>query len=358
MIVLITGGAGFIGSAMVRNLLQDKENTVINVDNLSYSSNLASIPLELQHQNYIFEKCDIVNKKNIFRVIDKYQPNVIFHLAAESHVDRSIEGPRPFIDSNIIGTYNLLEASKILCSKNNSIAGASFRFHHISTDEVFGDLEIGEAMFNERSLYNPSSPYAASKAASDHLVRSWGRTYDIPYVITNCSNNYGPYQFPEKLIPHTIINALKGNNLPVYGNGTQIRDWLYVDDHVEALKLVVRKSKSNQTYVVGGNNEIQNIDVVKEICSYLDEIIKIKPNQISSFHDLVKFVKDRPGHDKRYAIDASKLISELSWKPKESFTSGLKKTIDWYVQNIEWWENTLSDFHVAGRIDLSDKEHQ
>ena len=358
MIALITGGAGFIGSALVRNLLQDKENTVINVDNLSYSGNLASIPSKLQHQNYIFEECDIVNKKNIFKVIDKYQPNVIFHLAAESPVDRSIKEPRAFIDSNIIGTYNLLEASKILCSKNASISGASFRFHHISTDEVFGDLEIGEAMFDEHSLYNPSSPYAATKAASDHLVRSWGRTYDIPYLITNCSNNYGPYQFPEKLIPHTIINALRGNDLPVYGNGMQIRDWLYVDDHVEALKLVASNGQTNHTYVVGGNNEIKNIDVVKEICSHLDKIIKIKPNQISSFHELIKFVEDRPGHDKRYAIDASKLISELSWKPKENFTSGIKKTIDWYLQNTQWWENVLSGSHATGRIDLSDEECQ
>ena len=356
MIALITGGAGFIGSALVRNLLQNKENTVINVDNLSYSGNLASIPQELQHQNYIFEQCDIVNKKNIFTIIQKYQPNLIFHLAAESHVDRSIEGPRAFIDSNIIGTYNLLEASKILCSKNDSIPGASFKFHHISTDEVFGDLEIGEAMFNEHSLYNPSSPYAASKAASDHLVRSWGRTYDIPYVITNCTNNYGPYQFPEKLIPHTIINALKGNDLPVYGNGKQIRDWLYVDDHVEALKLVANKGQTNETYVVGANNEIQNIDVVKEICSYLDKIIKIKPNQISSFHELIKFVEDRPGHDQRYAIDASKLISELSWKPKENFTSGIRKTIDWYIQNNKWWEIILSDTYAIDRMNLSDKE--
>jgi dTDP-glucose 4,6-dehydratase len=353
MIFLVTGGAGFIGSALIRRLIKDKKNTVINVDNLSYSGNLESIPSSNQNKNYAFENCDITNKKNITNLVMKYEPNIIFHLAAESHVDRSIDGPEKFIHTNLIGTFNLLEASRDFLKRGHSKPGFNFKFHHISTDEVYGDLEATEAPFNENSRYKPSSPYAASKAGSDHLVRSWGRTFDIPYVITNCSNNYGPYQFPEKLIPHTIINALYGEDLPVYGSGKQIRDWLHVEDHISALLEVTQSKKINDTYVIGGNSEMENIDVIKGICLYLDKKILKKPNNISSFSELISFVEDRPGHDKRYAINCSKIKSNLSWSPKVDFDKGLKQTIDWYIDNRMWWERVLSGEYRLTRIGLN-----
>lgn len=355
MIFLVTGGAGFIGSALIRELIKDKDNTVINVDCLSYSANLDSIPNADINKNYIFEKCDIADKKNIFNIVKKYQPNIIFHLAAESHVDRSIAKPEKFLISNVIGTFNLLEAAKEIYKETKSKSGFNFKFHHISTDEVFGDLKSSDEPFNENSIYKPSSPYAASKASSDHLVKAWGRTFDVPYVITNCSNNYGPYQFPEKLIPHIVISALSGKTLPVYGDGSQIRDWLYVEDHIHALLLVAGKGKINNTYLIGGNNEVKNLDVVKKICSYLDKVINPKPNNISSFSDLIEFVKDRPGHDMRYAINSDKLKSNLSWVPKESFESGLKKTVDWYIKNNIWWQRILSGEYKLKRIGLNDE---
>ena len=356
MIFLITGGAGFIGSALIRKLLKDKKNTIINVDNLSYSANLESIPNTTGIKNYFFEECDIRNFADISRIVEKYQPNIIFHLAAESHVDRSIINPKKFITTNIIGTYNLLEASKKIYKKNKSKAGFNFKFHHISTDEVFGDLSPDDEKFTELSTYQPSSPYAASKASSDHLVRSWGRTFDIPFIITNCSNNYGPYQFPEKLIPHIIINAINGNNLPIYGDGTQVRDWLFVDDHIDALLLVAKSKKINGTYLIGGNNELKNINVVKNICLYLNDKISERPNNISSFLELIEFVKDRPGHDMRYAIDPSKLMSEFSWKPKFDFEIGIKKTIDWYIDNSVWWNRILSGKYKLERIGIKTEQ--
>jgi len=349
---LVTGGAGFIGSALIRKLIQDKKNSVINVDNLSYSGNLESVPSSNINNNYTFENCDITNKKNITDLVMKYEPNIIFHLAAESHVDRSIDGPEKFILTNLIGTFNLLEASRDFTKYGCSKSGFNFKFHHISTDEVYGDLEATETPFDENSRYKPSSPYAASKAGSDHLVRSWGRTFDIPYVITNCSNNYGPYQFPEKLIPHTIINALYGKDLPVYGSGHQIRDWLHVEDHISALLKVAQSKKINDTYVIGGNSEMKNIEVIKKICLYLDNKILKKPNNISSFSELISYVEDRPGHDKRYAIDCSKIKSNLSWTPKINFEEGLKQTIDWYIDNRIWWERVLSGEYRLTRIGL------
>ena len=350
MVILVTGGAGFIGSALIRHMLLEKKHMIINVDNLSYSGNLESIPDSQSNKNYVFENCDITQKKVITDLILKYEPNLIFHLAAESHVDRSIDGPEDFIKTNILGTFNILEASREYLKSNISKAGFLFRFHHVSTDEVFGDLKEKDSRFTESSLYDPSSPYAATKASSDHLVRAWGRTFKIPYIISNCSNNYGPYQFPEKLIPHTIINAIKGKNLPVYGNGLQIRDWLYVDDHVKALMEIAQHGELNHSYNIGGDNEIKNIQVITSICEYLDKKIEVKPRNIESFHELITYVTDRPGHDQRYAIDASKIKSTLSWVPEEKFKTGLIKTIDWYLDNSGWWERILSGEYKLQRI--------
>lgn len=350
MVIIVTGGAGFIGSALVRYLINEDMHTVINIDNLSYSGNLKSIPNSKNSQKYIFENCDIANKNEIAKLVLKYQPNIIFHLAAESHVDRSIDGPEQFINTNIIGTYNLLEASRSMLSNFKNGKDFSFKFFHVSTDEVFGDLNKDSIGFNEKTSYDPSSPYSATKASSDHLVRAWGRTFNIPYIISNCSNNYGPYQFPEKLIPHSIINALKGKKLPIYGDGLQIRDWLHVDDHVKAILKISRDGKLNNSYNVGGNNEIKNIEVVSLICNYLDKKIENKPSDIKSFSELISFVSDRPGHDKRYAIDASKINNELSWYPNEKFEQGLIKTIDWYLDNTDWWEEILSGRYQLDRI--------
>tara|TARA_B100000579_G_C22825980_1_gene853156 strand:- start:1130 stop:2185 length:1056 start_codon:yes stop_codon:yes gene_type:complete len=339
--IFITGGAGFIGSALIRYILSEKDFNIINIDCLTYAGNIDSIKPALVPNRYIHEKINICNKK-IIDLFIKYQPSYVMHLAAESHVDRSIVGPSTFIDTNIIGTFNLLEASKNYHASLDPDNKKNFKFHHISTDEVFGDLENESDLFSEKTPYAPSSPYSASKAASDHLVRAWGRTYKLPIVITNCSNNYGPYHFPEKLIPRIIINALHGQQLPVYGDGSQIRDWLYVEDHVRALMKVLLEGQIGETYNIGGHNEISNIEVVKNICSLLEELNPQKPPSVENYHDLITFVKDRPGHDKRYAIDASKIKQDLSWIPKESFESGLRKTVQWYLDNSGWWKKILA----------------
>lgn len=345
MKILVTGGAGFIGSALVRELLLNTNHKVINLDALTYSGNLNSIPFAESHENYQFEKCDICDYKAVKEIFLRHEPNLIFHLAAESHVDRSIHSPRQFIQTNILGTYNLLDAALNIWRKRQEKANFFFKFHHISTDEVFGDLGMTSDLFNESTSYDPSSPYSASKASSDHLVRAWGRTYGLPYVITNCSNNYGPYQFPEKLIPNTIIKALSGENIPVYGDGSQIRDWLYVGDHIEALLTVAMKSDNFESYTIGGHNELKNIDVVQTICKILDEVFEIKPNSISSFKNLISNVDDRPGHDLRYAIDATKIKNSLKWQPKETFNSGILKTVKWYIDNKDWWEKIKNNSH-------------
>ena len=343
-IILVTGGAGFIGSALVRFLLSETENQVINLDCLTYAANLESIPNSIiKKHRYFFEEVNICNKNRLKEVFLKYEPDYVMHLAAESHVDRSIANPDQFIQTNIIGTYNLLECAQRQWSQFGKIDKKKHRFHHISTDEVFGELDNKEPSFNENSPYKPNSPYSASKAGSDFLVRAWGKTYDLPYVISNCSNNYGPYQFPEKLIPLMLIKAIMGEDLPVYGNGNQIRDWLHVDDHVRAMYKVLTEANNSQTFNIGANNELQNIQVVKKICHILDELIQTKPKNIKKFSELIKFVDDRPGHDFRYAIDNRKIKQDLEWEPKETFDSGLKKTIIWYLDNRNWWEGILDN---------------
>jgi len=340
--ILITGGAGFIGSALVRHIIRKTNFNIVNIDCLSYAGNIDSIKSAIIPERYIHEKINICDK-NILDIFIKYKPQFIMHLAAESHVDRSIAGPSAFIDTNIIGTFNLLEASKDYFLNLNSDDKKLFRFHHISTDEVYGDLDNATDLFTERTPYAPSSPYSASKAASDHLVRAWSRTYDLPVIITNCSNNYGPYHFPEKLIPRVIINALHAKPLPVYGDGSQIRDWLYVEDHVRALMKALLEGHLGETYNIGGHNEISNLEVVNKICSLLEELNPNKPRGVNNYSDLITFVKDRPGHDKRYAIDATKIKLELNWIPEESFETGLYKTVQWYLSNSSWWEKILSN---------------
>ena len=341
MKILVTGGAGFIGSALIRKLLACPDYEVINLDALRYAGNLNSIPNAFDNRNYHFELCDICDADKLNKIFAKYEPNIIFHLAAESHVDRSILNPKQFLETNIMGTFNLLNASLNLWNSHKSESEYFFRFHHISTDEVFGDLGKSDMKFSESSLYKPSSPYAASKASSDHLVRAWGRTYGLPYIITNCSNNYGPYQFPEKLIPKIIINAINGLEIPIYGDGSQIRDWLYVDDHIKALLCAVFKSEPNKNYNIGGNNQMKNIDITYQICKILDNNIENKPLSIKSFSDLISYVQDRPGHDIKYAIDGSKINEELGWKPDENFETGIQKTILWYLDNPIWWKQVL-----------------
>jgi len=340
--VIVTGGAGFIGSAVIRDLIQNTNIEVINIDKLTYAGNLESLKLVEESPKYKFIKADICNKEEILKIFEDEKPDGVMHLAAESHVDRSIDSPADFIETNIIGTYNLLEASRKVFQNN-----PNFIFHHISTDEVFGDLELDDAPFTETHSYSPSSPYSASKASSDHLVRSWGRTYNLPIVVTNCSNNYGPFHFPEKLIPHVILNALAGKPLPIYGDGKQIRDWLFVEDHAKALIKVIQEGIVGETYVVGGNNEKANIEVVETICDILQE--KVLDSGIK-YRDLITFVKDRPGHDRRYAIDASKIKNELGWTPTESFETGLEKTIDWYLENEDWWQRVLSGDYKLTRL--------
>lgn len=342
MKILVTGGAGFIGSAVVRHIIQDTDNTVLNVDKLTYAGNLESLATVADNPRYQFFQTDICDRAALDQLFETFQPDAVMHLAAESHVDRSITGPAAFIETNIIGTYQLLEAARHYWNGLAEDKKAEFRFHHISTDEVYGDLEGTEDLFLETTPYAPSSPYSASKASSDHLVRAWHRTYGLPVVLTNCSNNYGPYHFPEKLIPLVILNALAGKPLPVYGNGAQIRDWLYVEDHARALYKVVTEAEVGETYNIGGHNEQQNIDVVKAICNLLEELAPNKPEGIANYHNLITYVKDRPGHDLRYAIDASKIKKDLGWVPVETFESGLRKTVEWYLANHEWVKHVQS----------------
>ena len=351
--ILVTGGAGFIGSALIRHIIKDTHHRVVNVDKLSYSGNLESLESIDQNKDYIFEQVDICDENELNRVFKKNKPDVVMHLAAESHVDRSIDGPGDFIQTNIVGTFKLLEQSKIYWQSLVGNKKENFRFLHVSTDEVYGDLEGTSDFFSEDTSYDPSSPYSASKASSDHLVRAWFRTYGLPVLITNCSNNYGPYQFPEKLIPHVILNALEGKNLPIYGDGKQIRDWLYVDDHVHALMSVALDGNVGETYNIGGNNEIQNIEVVKTICNILDKLISNKLNGITSFSELITYVKDRPGHDVRYAINANKIQRDLGWKPEESFESGILKTVKWYLDNNEWCENIQNGNYKLERLGVN-----
>lgn len=333
MKILITGGSGFIGSALVRYIIENTSDSVINVDKLTYASDPKSLESVRNNKRYFFENVDICDALELKRIFEIYKPDAIMHLAAETHVDRSIKRPADFIQANIVGTFQLLEAAKEYWKNLNNNQRSNFKFHHISTDEVYGDLESGNKLFTELTPYNPSSPYSASKAASDHLVRAWNRTYKLPVVLTNCSNNYGPFQFPEKLIPLVILNALEGEPLPIYGAGDQVRDWLYVEDHAVALYTVVNDGKVGETYNIGGHNEKSNIDVVMAICSILDSLV---PLESGFYREQIVHVADRPGHDKRYAIDASKIQEELFWEPRESFESGLRKTILWHLENLDW----------------------
>lgn len=348
--ILVTGGAGFIGSAVVRYIIESTQDSVVNVDKLTYAGNLESLESVENNPRYAFEKVDICDAKALARVFEHYQPDAVMHLAAESHVDRSIDGPAAFIETNIVGTYTLLEAARAYWNSLNDEKKAAFRFHHISTDEVYGDLEGTDDLFTETTPYAPSSPYSASKASSDHLVRAWLRTYGLPTIVTNCSNNYGPFHFPEKLIPLMILNALDGKPLPVYGNGQQIRDWLFVEDHARALYKVVTEGEVGETYNIGGHNEKANIDVVRTICSLLEELVPNKPEGVAKYEDLITYVKDRPGHDVRYAIDAAKIGRELGWKPQETFESGIRKTVEWYLNNKKWWSRVLDGSYNRERL--------
>ena len=350
MRILITGGAGFIGSALVRHLIQDTEHEVLNLDKLTYAGNLESLLQVANNPRYRFVQADIADSAVVAQTLAEFQPDAIMHLAAESHVDRSIDGPAAFIQTNIVGTYALLESVRAYWLALDAERQAAFRFHHISTDEVYGDLHGVDDLFSETTPYAPSSPYSASKAASDHLVRAWQRTYGLPVLITNCSNNYGPYHFPEKLIPLMILNALAGKPLPVYGNGQQIRDWLYVEDHARALLQVVTNGKVGETYNIGGHNEQKNLDVVKSICALLEELAPEKPAGIDHYEDLITYVKDRPGHDLRYAIDAGKIERELGWVPQETFASGLRKTVQWYLDNLDWCRRVQDGSYQGQRL--------
>ena len=331
--IVITGGAGFIGSAVVRHIIENTQDSVINVDKLTYAGNLESLESVENNPRYAFEQVDICDAKALARVFEQHQPDAVMHLAAESHVDRSIDGSAAFIETNIVGTYTLLETARVYWNGLSDEKKAAFRFHHISTDEVYGDLSLSDPAFTEHSPYHPSSPYSASKAASDHLVHAWHRTYGLPVIITNSSNNYGAYQYAEKLIPLMISNALMGKPLPIYGDGQQIRDWLFVEDHVEALYLILTRGRIGERYNIGGNCEKTNLEVVKSICQLLEELIPEKPNNIAHYEDLITYVKDRPGHDVRYALDCSKIYDELGWIPRESFNSGIRKTVEWFIMN-------------------------
>ncbi|MBA4501528.1 dTDP-glucose 4,6-dehydratase [Marinobacterium marinum] len=353
MKLLITGGAGFIGSAVIRHIIQNTQDSVVNVDKLTYAGNLENLREVDSSDRYAFEQVDICNRTELERVFAEHQPDAIMHLAAESHVDRSIDGPAAFIETNIVGTYTLLEVARSYWQGLDDTRKQAFRFHHISTDEVYGDLphpaeadDATQHLFTETTAYAPSSPYSASKASSDHLVRAWMRTYGFPVLVTNCSNNYGPYHFPEKLVPLMILNALEGKPLPIYGNGDQIRDWLYVEDHARALYKVVTEGKLGETYNIGGHNEKQNIEVVHTICDILQELAPAE----TRYRDLITHVQDRPGHDRRYAIDASKIQRELGWKPAETFESGIRKTVQWYLDNLEWCRRVQDGTYQRERL--------
>jgi dTDP-glucose 4,6-dehydratase len=360
MKLLITGGAGFIGSAVIRHIIQSTKDEVINLDKLTYAGNLENLNEVCENSRYTFECIDICNREELDRVLRHHQPDAIMHLAAESHVDRSIDGPAAFIETNILGTYNLLEAARHYWQSMEISKQEGFRFHHISTDEVYGDLAEGVpseggkeargSLFTETTSYAPSSPYSASKASSDHLVRSWSRTYGLPVLITNCSNNYGPYHFPEKLIPLMILNALEGKPLPVYGDGNQVRDWLYVEDHARALYKVITEGNPGETYNIGGHNEKTNIAVVETICQLLEELAPNKPEGLSSYRDLITYVADRPGHDLRYAIDAGKIQRELGWRPEETFETGMHKTVAWYLDNGQWCKHVQDGTYKRQRL--------
>lgn len=357
MKILITGGAGFIGSALVRHLIRHTECAVVNVDKLTYAGNLESLAECSASARYAFEQVDICNRAELSRVFAQHQPDAVMHLAAESHVDRSIDAPAEFIQSNIVGSYTLLECARAYWGALDEQRQAAFRFHHISTDEVYGDLPHpdegagGTALFTEHSPYAPSSPYSASKAASDHLVRAWQRTYGLPVVLSNCSNNYGPYHFPEKLIPLMILNALEGKPLPVYGQGQQIRDWLFVEDHARALYTVLRQGQVGESYNIGGHNEKRNIEVVHAICALLDELRPRADGQ--SYAKQISHVQDRPGHDRRYAIDAGKIGRELGWTPQETFDTGLRKTVAWYLANPEWCQRVQDGSYQRQRLGVA-----
>lgn len=355
MKIMVTGGAGFIGSAVVRYLIDESEHQVLNIDALTYAGNLESIPCA-GSERYSFQQLDIRDQAALVQAFADFQPDAVMHLAAESHVDRSIDGPAEFIQTNIVGTYNMLEAARGYWQALSESARRAFRFHHISTDEVYGDLGP-EGLFTETTSYEPSSPYSASKASSDHLVRAWQRTYGLPTLVTNCSNNYGPYHFPEKLIPLMILNALSGKPLPVYGDGSQIRDWLYVEDHARALVKVVTEGKVGETYNIGGHNERKNIDVVKTICATLEQLVPENPHSLAAgnvggFESLITYVADRPGHDVRYAIDASKIERELGWAPAETFETGIRKTVEWYLNNRQWWQRIQDGSYQGERLGI------
>lgn len=346
--ILLTGGAGFIGSAVIRHIIQETEDLVVNLDKLTYAGNLESLLSVSDSPKYAFEQVNICDRAELDRVFSVHKPDAVMHLAAESHVDRSIDGPAAFIETNIVGTYTLLEATRHYWLGLDEQKKLSFRFHHISTDEVYGDLEGTTDLFTETTSYAPSSPYSASKASSDHLVRAWLRTYGLPTIVTNCSNNYGPYHFPEKLIPLVILNALENKPLPIYGKGDQIRDWLYVEDHARALYKVVTEGKIGETYNIGGHNEKQNLEVVQTICSILDALVP----KNTPYADQIIYVTDRPGHDHRYAIDATKMSNELNWQPEETFETGLRKTIEWYLVNQEWCKHVQDGTYQRGRLGI------
>lgn len=347
--ILVTGGAGFIGSAVVRHLINEN-HSVANVDLLTYAGNTDSLASVENSSRYQFFKTDIGDGPALDQIFMTFRPDAVMHLAAESHVDRSIDGPADFIRTNIVGTYTLLEAARRYWSALAPDAKNRFRFHHVSTDEVYGDLDGPDSLFTETTPYAPSSPYSASKASSDHLVRAWQRTYGLPVLVTNCSNNYGPYHFPEKLIPHVILNAIHGRPLPVYGDGLQVRDWLFVEDHARALCEVLCRGAVGETYNIGGHNEKTNIEVVETLCTLLEELAPDKPAGVERYRDLITFVKDRPGHDLRYAIDAGKIARELGWQPHETFESGIRKTVEWYLQNKTWWQRVLNGQYRPERL--------
>ena len=354
--IFVTGGAGFIGSAVIRYLINNTECFIINIDKLTYAGNLSTLESVANNPRYFFELVDICDARKISELFKQYRPDAIMHLAAETHVDRSIDNAAAFIQTNIVGTYALLEAARHYWHSLSETKKSAFRFHHISTDEVFGDLKSAVGFFTEMTPYAPNSPYSASKAGADHLVRAWYKTYGFPVILTNCSNNYGAFQFPEKLIPLMILNAVQGKKLPIYGHGNQVRDWLFVDDHARALYLALTRGEIGESYNIGGHNQKTNLEVVNTICAVLDELVPTEKNPntqgVRRYADLIEFVADRPGHDQRYAIDAGKIQRELGWQPLETFESGIRKTVEWYLDNPTWWQPILSERYCGTRLGL------